>query len=443
MGTKKSQSKRASSETPGPDPKLPERPSEHSYIVGQRQVQFLHDHRGSIPYVDAVKKIDLIDVDATQLDVIGELLLEYPNVKSVQIAPVYHTGRDAISEHDIGKVLHTDFLAGLDTLETVFFGNSNPSKDWLHSPRVTSVDFDCVSRLPHLKRIIIQGSRNLRYLDLSPLSRLQTLEEVQVRLYFGMSMLRRINLSGLNRCPSLKGMYIEAHCLDGLDLSRLDGSPSLRELNISGLTTLVSEDWNVYLDKDNTDIITTPIDSPEKMIDMKIPWCENLQRVIIGPNAQSTALLLPSRVKTIDLTNVEHDTNIRTLWINNQGITELDLSPFQGHQSLSSFALSFTPNLSELDLSPLLPMRHRLHVSLDSVQRKQAYDLSYRKFYDIVGKPITYRASRDVQMFYPEFKANMLVTRPRPYIRGRDYPHPGQSGVIELYSSAETEIEWY
>jgi hypothetical protein len=443
MGTKKGQSKHVPSETPGPDPKLPEKPSENLFITGQRKVQFLHDHQGSIPFADVVKSIDLIDVDATQLDVIGELLLEYPYVKSVQIAPVYHTGRDAISEHDIGKVLHTDFLAGLDTLETVFFGNSNPSKDWLHSPRVTSVDFDCVSRLPHLKRIIIQGSRNLRYLDLSPLSRLQTLEEVQVRLYFGMSMLRRINLSGLNRCPSLKGMYIEAHCLDGLDLSPLDGSPSLQELVISGLTALVSEEWDEYLNKDTTDIITTPIDSPEKMTDLKIPRCESLREVQIGQTGYSLSLLLPSRVKMIDLTNVEHDANIRTLWIHNQGITELDLSPFQGHRSLSSFALSFTPNLSELDLSPLLPMGHRLFTSLDSVQMKQAYDSNYRKFYDIVGKPITYRASRDMQMFYPEFKANMLVTMPRPYVRGRDYPHPGQSGVIELYSSAETEIEWY
>lgn len=275
---------------------------------------------------------------------------------------------------------------------------------------------------------------NIRHIDLSPLSRSKTIESIGVAsVSNNLSMLRRLNLAGLHRCPALDDIHIDGPRLDELDLSPLDGCESLQRLRVGHVNTHVEEDWESFLNKESTEIVSSRVDSKDKMLDLKIPRCPNLQEVEVDENRYRKGIT--SKFKNIDLTNLEYAPHLKILRIIGQGIFQLALSPLYGHQELSSIVIWHNPNLTELDISPLIPMGRRLV--------KCMFD-KYIEHYEVdeegeaqlrVGPPIKCRASENMKVFFDDFKRHLMAATPPV---GPRRPDP-----IKAAEGERIDIEWY
>lgn len=378
-----------------------------------------------------VKTLAVRDFDLAQLDLLTELVAEMPNVQLVDLHFRYHDETGG-PESDVDPVLSTDFLSGHNGIEHILFEGGERG---LHSPAVKSIDLSGLSRLPGLRHLSFSSMINLRWLDLSPLSRSRKIRDISFDSLRSVPtpMLRRVDLTGLNRCSSLTKLHISARCLDELDLSSLDGSESLERLSIGDVNTHVEEEWDEYVSKDTTEVISSPVDSEDKMLELRVPRCEYLQVLTVDEHTRTTIGERPmtSKFKEIDLTNLEYCEQLKELEIIGQGIFRIDLSPLQNNEALSYIRLRRNDNLAEIDISPVLPLVSRLRgCHFDKYVRHSVFDESSKRSQDVLGPLIKYRASREMEPYYNEaFRVMFVDLLPVP-------------GVLTLVPQP-IDIEWY
>jgi hypothetical protein len=387
-----------------------------------RPEKMLSERIDTIP--EMIKTIVVREFDFLQLDRLENLISDYPNLKIIDLNFKYN---DEVMDNgsSTGRLLKTDFLSKFQSIERVIF------KGDIHSPEIKSIDFAGISTLPILVSLYIYETTNLRWLEFNPLSCSHTIEKIVVNSHAVQPMrIRRLKLSGLNECRSLKEIIISGPCLDELDLSPLDGSKSLMTLTIMDVNTHVDEDWNDYLSKVSTKIDVTPVNSEDKMLDLKIPRCENLKTILIYENSRVNVAVKPttSKFKSIDLTNLEHAEHFRRLKIQGQGLYQLDLSPLFNLQELQFIQITDNDNLAELDISPILPMAERLRqCRFQKYITTMVFDEEKQRSVDVHGPPIRYRASRNMDIFYDEFKPKFTA-----------FKEEGDSIVDD-----PIDIEWY
>jgi hypothetical protein len=378
-----------------------------------------------------VTALTVTDFDMAQLALLADMMSEMCNLQTVDLHFRYH---DEVGdmESDVDSVMSTDFLAGHDSIEHVRFSGDGMG---LHSPHVKSVDLTTLARLPNLKYLAAVDLYNLRWLDLSPLSRSRTVESFVFSVWRSLPtlLLRRIDLSGLNRCHKLAKLVLYGSCLDELDLSPLDGSSSLENLSINDVNMHVQENWDEYISMDSRDIVATPVDSEEKMLELRIPRCEYLKVLVIEEHTRTTCGERPmtSKFREIDLTNLEYSEQLRMLELVGQGIFHIDLSPLQNNGALSYIRLRNNDNLTEIDVSPVLPLAFRLRgCYFDKYVKHTVFDESSKHSRDVLGPPIRYRASQEMEPYYDEaFRSKFVDLLPVPGVRTL-VPHP-------------IDIEWY
>ncbi len=378
-----------------------------------------------------VKTLAVRDFDLAQLDLLTELMAGMSSVQLVDLHFRYHD-EPIGPEFDVAPVLKTDFLSGHNTIEDIRFKGGERG---LHSPAVKSIDLTGLTRLPALTHLSFTDLINLRWLDLSPLSRSRKIQEIGIGSLwsFPTPMLRRVNLTGLNRCRLLSKLYISARCLDELDLSPLDGSESLENLYIGDVNTHVDEGWEEYVGKDSTEVISSPVDSEEKMLELRIPRCEYLKMLTVEEHTRTTRGEHPmtSKFREIDLTNLEQSEQLRHLEIVGQGIFHLDLSPLCSNEALSYIHIRENDNLTEVDISCILPMGYRLKgCHFDKYITHSVFDESSKRSRHVLGPPIKYRASREMEPYYDDAFRNKFVDL---------LPVPG---VLTLVPHP-IDIEWY
>jgi hypothetical protein len=373
---------------------------------------------------EMITELNVREFDLFQLDRLESILTDFPNLRGIELNFKYHRGHPRITS-EIESYLTTDFLSEISTLEDVSFDGP------IHSPQIKTIDFSGLCKLPNLASLYVYETTNLRWLDLSPLSRSKSTEKIVINSHAKEPMMyRKLNLSGLGKCQSLERLLISGPYLDELDLSPLDGSRSLRKLTIINVNTHVDEDWDDYMNKISTDVISSPVDSADKMLDLKIPRCENLKTLLISEYSRTNIAVRPttSKFKSIDLANLEHAEHLRRLQIEGQGIHQLDLSPLINLQELLFIDITDNDNLTEIDISAILPMAERLRqCRFDKYATRMVFDEESQRGIRTSGELIRYKASKNMDIFYDAFKPKFT-----------SYEVKGDSIVDE-----PIDIEWY
>jgi hypothetical protein len=355
---------------------------------------------------------------------------DLPNVRFVDFHFRYHD-EEGDSESEVAPVISTDFLSGHDSIEDIRF---NGGWKGLHSPDVKSIDLAGVSRLPKLRLFALIDLYNVKWLDLSPLSRARRLEDISITTFTSRPLLfRRISLAELGSSQTLRTLTLYANCLDDLDLSPLDGSSSLERLRITNVDMHIDKDWEEYVDKSPADIMPSPADTEDKMIDLRVPRCENLEALSITETSRTSSGQRPltSKFKEIDLTNLAYCEDFRHLQIVGQGVFQLDLSPLREHQSLDFIHVLENDNLKEIDISPIIPMAHGLReCRFDKYVTHSVFDESAGLSVDVQGPPIRYLASREMEVYYDDtFR--------------RKFRALGRSPRVMTLIEEPIDIEWY
>ncbi len=237
---------------------------------------------------------------------------------------------------------------------------------------VQAIDLNKVEHLKHLRVITIGPSNlGLETLDFQRLGSHPTIEVINIdRNHYRLSS---ISLQGLNSCPNLRTIYLSGWLLQALDLSPLDGSPSLETLVIHDTiaSDLFTEGYETHLN-DPLRIRVPHCPSLKKFQVIELSRADPLMKIYDDQGTRYKEVLQPnrSRVAEIVLDNLRHAPKLEDLRIYGTSIQNLDLSPLAGLTSLHTISIHDNDLLETLDITPLLQVRSIEKVELDQRVRR-------------------------------------------------------------------------
>ena len=264
----------------------------------------------------------------------------------------------------------------LDT--TLFLEFEHLKECYIHTfeSKLHTFDLSGLAQLPQLKTFNIIQSIHSQFeeVDLSPFQESASIEVIWIEgasrhhVYHVRSArpLRNVDITGLSHCPRLKDLSISSIVTPFVDLSLLDGSPSLESVKVGDVRNptypilphfVKQSDW-VRESMGDPSVVKLP-----RIASLKSMGCSRFEWMA-----------------DIDLTPLSTSPHLRSLYLAGDGIKRIDLSPLSACQDLVELDLQLN-KLKEVDITPLMECDQLQYITLDKdVQVKVSRDYKDKVF---------------------------------------------------------------
>lgn len=210
-------------------------------------------------------------------------------------------------------------------------------------------------------KILNLSGEDLLSIDLSPISKFPTLEEIDI----SDNKIQTLDLTPLADCPRLKRLGLNNNLLEVLDLSPLGDCRELEKLNIAK-NRLKQISLNPLQEAQNLSVVNlsnnflesidlSPLEIATSILAIELSH-NNLETVYIGSWTHERDLLFlhlhMNRLTEIDLTSLSTCTELNSLWLGNNNLETIDLQPLSSCKGLRNLKLN-SNKLVEVDLTPL------------------------------------------------------------------------------------------
>ncbi len=200
----------------------------------------------------------------------------------------------------------------------------------------TTIDLSPLSSCKKLRELLLNFC-NLKDVDLTPLDYSTKLENLQIN-----GELKKIDLTPLGTCIKLKRLSLTHHDFQNVDLSPLSSCVNLQELELSSnpLQTVnlapLSSCFSLRLLKMNNTYLESIDLSP-------LGSCKSLRELNLGS----------CYLQAIDLTPLESCSSLQKITLSSNQLHEIDLKPLSSCKNLTHLLLVRNP-LQTADVTPLL-----------------------------------------------------------------------------------------